>query len=162
MKKSDFRPTDFYLWNRVRRTVVPLKKGRARSESKGSPKDDFAAMMQVPPSRPLERPKDGPLSVRQDKRTRRGKVEVDINLDLHDMTREQAFDALRRTLIRSYNHNKKTVLVVTGKGIRGEGVLRQSFPAWINHADIRPLIAEFAPAHQRHGGGGAWYVFLKN
>lgn len=118
-------------------------------------------MMQVPPPRSSGRPQDGPLFVRQDKKTRRGKIDVDVKIDLHDMTREQAFDALRRSLIRAYNHNKRTVLVVTGKGLRGEGVLRRSFPDWINHADIRPLIAEFAPAHQRHGGGGAWYVFLK-
>lgn len=151
------KPADYYLWNRVKRTVAPLKKGSAKAT-----KEDFAAMMQVPPPQPEERPKDSPLAVRQDKKTRRGKVEVDVKIDLHDMTREQAFDALRRTLIRSYNHNKRTILVVTGKGLRGEGVLRRSFPTWINHADIRPLIAEFAPAHQRHGGGGAWYVFLKN
>lgn len=157
MKKTDIRPSDFYLWNRVRRTVSPLKKGSAKGSG-----EDFATMMQVPPVVAAEPPKDGPLYVRQDKKTRRGKVEVDVKIDLHDMTREQAFDALRRSLIRSYNRNKKTVLVVTGKGLRGEGVLRQSFPGWINHADIRPLIAEFAPAHQRHGGGGAWYVFLKS
>lgn len=155
------QPSDYYLWNRVKRTVAPLKKGSARSEKKAT-REEFAAMMQVPPPKPAERPDDGPLYERKDKKTRRGKVEVDIKIDLHDMTREQAFDALRRTLIRSYNHNKKTILVVTGKGLRGEGVLRRSFPAWINHADIRPLIAEFAPAHQRHGGSGAWYVFLKN
>lgn len=155
------KPSDFYLWNRVRRTVTPLKKGSAKGSQKQS-RADFAAMMQVPPPVPAERPKDGPLYLRQDKKTRRGKVEVDVKIDLHDMTREQAFDALRRSLIRAYNHNKRTVLVVTGKGLRGEGVLRRSFPGWINHADIRPLIAEFAPAHQRHGGGGAWYVFLKN
>jgi len=127
MTQPEIKPPDYYLWHRVRRTVAPLKKGSAKGG-----REDFAAMMQVPPSRPAERPKDGPL-----------------------------FDALRRTLIRAYNHNKTSVLVVTGKGIRGEGVLRRSFPGWINHADIRPLIAEFAPAHQRHGGGGAWYVFLK-
>jgi len=156
MTQPDIKPPDYYLWHRVRRTVAPLKKGSAKGG-----REDFAAMMQVPPPRPAERPKDGPLSVRQDKKTRRGKVSVDVKIDLHDMTREQAFDALRRTLIRAYNHNKTSVLVVTGKGIRGEGVLRRSFPGWINHADIRPLIAEFAPAHQRHGGGGAWFVFLK-
>ena len=155
------QPSDYHLWNRVRRTVAPLKKGSARSDTKTT-KEDFAAMMQIPPPKPAERPKDSALFMRQDKKTRRGKVEVDIKVDLHDMTREQAFDALRRTLIRAYNHNKKTILVVTGKGLRGEGVLRRSFPGWINHADIRPLIAEFAPAHQRHGGSGAWYVFLKN
>ncbi len=152
------KPSDYYLWERVRRTVSPLKRGSARSDQG----EDFAAMMQVPPAKlHHELPKNVPLAMRADKKTRRGKVDVDVKIDLHDMTREQAFDALRRTLIRAYNNNKRTVLVVTGKGIRGEGVLRQSFPHWINHADIRPLIAEFAPAHHKHGGGGAWYVFLR-
>jgi DNA-nicking Smr family endonuclease len=27
---------------------------------------------------------------------------------------------------------------------------------------VRDLIATYAPAHKKHGGTGAWYVFLKD
>lgn len=160
MKKppSDL-PKDYYLWNRVKRTVSPLKKGS------GNPKGEqsFAALMRTGElPEPAKRSLNAPLAQRQDKKTRRGQVSIDGKIDLHGMTQAEAFDALQRTLIRSYNQNKKCILVVTGKGVRGRGVLRQNLPNWLEHGDIRPVIAEFSPAHLRHGGGGAWYVFLRS
>lgn len=155
--RSSKTPKDYYLWNRVARTVSPLKKGSASPQ-----KEEFAAMFRsgeaLSPPRKMGK---GPISQRQDKKTRRGQIVIDGKIDLHDMTQAEAFDALQRTLIRSYNQNKKCLLVVTGKGVRGRGVLRQSLPKWLEHPDMRPMIAEFAQAHIRHGGSGAWYVFLR-
>lgn len=158
MKKNpDIKPKDFYLWNRVARTVAPLKKGRAKSSD-----DDFAALMRAgdPPVKTKPRP-TAPLSQRADKKTRRGQISIDAKIDLHGMTQSEAFEALQRSLIRSYNRNRKCILVITGKGFRGEGVLKQKLPLWLEHSDIRPMIAEFSPAHIRHGGSGAFYVFLR-
>jgi DNA-nicking Smr family endonuclease len=39
--------------------------------------------------------------------------------------------------------------------------MRQRLPDWLATADFRPHLAGFAQAHRRHGGEGAWYVFLK-
>jgi DNA-nicking Smr family endonuclease len=65
-------------------------------------------------------------------------------------------------LHRASNRGQRCVLVVTGKGgVNHRGVLRRMFPIWLTAPDIRPLIASYAPAHQRHGGMGAWYVFIK-
>lgn len=102
------------------------------------------------------------IGTRADKKTRRGKVDIDTRIDLHGLTVPQGFEALRRTIIRAYNQNLHCVLVITGKGVRGQGLLRQSFPLWLQHPDINPVIAEYSPAHLLHGGNGAWYVFLKN
>jgi len=146
------------IWHRVARTVSPLKKRSSKPEQK------ITDHMWVSPPRPVTQ-KDKqpqPLSTRQDKKTRRGKVDIGAKIDLHDMTQTEAFSALQRTIIRSYNRNKKCVLVVTGKGLRGQGVLRRSLPEWLAHPEIRHIVSEFAPAHQRHGGSGAWYVFLKS
>jgi len=101
------------------------------------------------------------LDINQDKRVRRGRVEVDAKIDLHDMTQIDAKPALQRAIIRAANRNKSCLLVITGKGLRGDGVLRRNFPLWIADPSVRPLIATYAPAHVKHGGGGAWYVFLK-
>jgi len=157
MKKPLKTPEDSHLWKRVSRTVSPLRKNSSRPQ-----RSEFSALLRVTDAAKDAKPNSSaPPAQNQTKQTRRGKVSIDARLDLHDMTQQQAFDALRRKLIRSFNQNHKCILVITGKGVRGQGILRRNLPLWLEHADIRPIIAEFAPAHLRHGGGGAWYIFLK-
>ena len=55
----------------------------------------------------------------------------------------------------------RCVLVITGKGKAGTGVLRQRFLDWINHAEIRPHVSGYSVANVRHGGDGAFYLLLK-
>jgi len=154
---SQDNPTDKELWQRVARTVKPLRQGSSRPDI-----ESFEHLMRINvPQRQSKTTREKPLYIRADKKTRRGKVEVTAKIDLHDMTAAQAFPALRRAIIRAYNRNHACLLVVTGKGLRGQGVLRRSLPEWLQHPEIRPVISEFAPAHLRHGGSGAWYVFLK-
>ena len=156
MKKTEPNIKDKQLWNRVARTVSPLKKGSSKPENM-----DFEAYMRVPqPTKPKPSYSQS-LSVRADKKTRRGMIDIQARIDLHDLTIREAFPALRRAVIRSYNRNHSCLLVITGKGLRGQGVLKRSLPEWLSHPDIRPIISEYAPAHLKHGGGGAWYVFLK-
>lgn len=155
-KKRDISE-DKNLWGRVARTVSPLKEGSSKPE-----KQEFLNMLQITELKNLQPiKKQGAIYTRQDKKTRRGKVEFTRKLDLHDLTQPEAFSKLRHGIIRSFNQNHKCILVVTGKGLRGQGVLRQNLPTWLEHPDIRHVIAEFAPAHIKHGGSGAWYVFLR-
>jgi len=102
-----------------------------------------------------------PPQVVADKRTRRGKISIDRKIDLHDMTQDVARGALVSALHRASGNRQRCVLVVTGKGgLSYKGVLRRMFPLWLAAPDIRPMIASYAQAHQRHGGAGAWYVRL--
>lgn len=155
------------IWGKVARTVSPRRRPTGKKAAKPLPppsgRDEFAAMLRLPPApRAAERKTPQSLDVNQDKRTRRGRVEIDVQIDLHDLNRERARAALVKAVIRASNQNHKTVLVITGKGLRGEGVLKRNFPEWISQAPIRPLVASYAPAHIKHGGSGAWYVFLKS
>lgn len=119
-------------------------------------------MLRLPPlERPSQRGLPQSLDVNQDKKVRRGRVVIDAKIDLHDMTQNMARPTLHRAIMRASNRGHKCVLVVTGKGLRGEGVLRRNFTSWIGESEIRPLIATYAQAHIKHGGSGAWYVFLK-
>ena len=52
-------------------------------------------------------------------------------------------------------------MVITGKGSRGDGVLRRYAPEWLGSPDLRDIVAGVAEAHRRHGGEGALYVALK-
>ena len=152
------------VWKRVTRTVSPRRYPKGKGSAKPLPtREDFSNMLRLAPSTPLgSKPIPQTLEINNDKKTRRGRVEIEAKIDLHDMTQSEAKLALSRAVMRAAKHNKKCLLVVTGKGARLDGVLRRSFPNWINDPSLRPHIATYAQAHIKHGGAGAWYVFLKN
>lgn len=150
---------DRQIWQKVTRTVAPRRRGSARPEPGH---EDFLNMMRLPPhALKTAKPPSHQLELNRDKKTRRGRVEIDSKVDLHDKTQEQAWPMLKLSVERAARNGHTCLLVVTGKGARLDGVLRRAFPAWINDPEIRPLIATYAQAHIRHGGLGAWYVFLK-
>jgi DNA-nicking Smr family endonuclease len=104
----------------------------------------------------------GPLAdVSTHKRVRRGQTEIDARLDLHGHTQDTARAELASFLARERAAGSRCVLVITGKGRQGAGVLRARFLDWIAGPDIRPLLAGYSRAHARHGGDGAFYVLLK-
>jgi DNA-nicking Smr family endonuclease len=41
------------------------------------------------------------------------------------------------------------------------GVLKQMVPRWLNEKEFAALAVGTAPAHVRHGGDGALYVYLR-
>jgi len=167
MSGRKLQPEEKQIWGKVSRTVSPRRAFKGPKSAKplppkGPTTEDFANMLRLPPlAKPSGRGLPQSLDVNQDKRVRRGRVVIDAKIDLHDMTQAMAYPALHRAIIRASNRGHKCVLVVTGKGIRGEGVLRRNFTSWIGESEIRPFIANYAQAHIKHGGSGAWYVFLK-
>lgn len=163
-------PSERRVWNRVARTVSPRRRPHGKGAAKPSPpnqsgasREDFAAMMRLPPlvAKP-SRPNSSPAPTANDRLVRRGRVAIDARLDLHGMTQEQAHRALGTALFRSAKRGDRCLLVITGKGPRLEGVLRTALPGWLSSPQLCPLVARYAPAHARHGGAGAWYVFLKS
>lgn len=105
-------------------------------------------------------------------RLRKGQIEPDAKIDLHGMTEAAAHRALMRFLQGAATRGNRLILVVTGKGNpRKEetaswmqsphGVLKQMVPRWLNEPDAAALIASTRPAHVRHGGDGALYVYLR-
>lgn len=92
---------------------------------------------------------------------RRGKLEIDSSLDLHGHTQDRAQAALERFLRAASSRGDRTVIVITGVGRSGEGIIRRRFTDWIAGQGLRGIIAGYAPAHRTHGGAGAFYVFLK-
>lgn len=163
---SDGRPLkgeEKEVWKRVSRTVSPRRYPKGKGSAKPLPtREDFSNMLRLAPSfSPETKRVPQTLDINNDKKTRRGRVDIDAKIDLHDMTQAEAQPALFRAVMRAAKHNKKCLLVVTGKGVRLDGVLRRNFPNWINDPSLRPHIATYAQAHIKHGGSGAWYVFLK-
>ncbi len=104
-------------------------------------------------------------------RLRKGKIKPDARLDLHGLTAAQAHSELTAFIHRSHAAGKRLALVITGKGnsTRAEegimptrqGILRHSLPHWLSRPDLKPKILQITPAHAKHGGGGAYYVYLR-
>ena len=97
-------------------------------------------------------------------RLRRGKVNIEARLDLHGLDKAAAFEVLLEFLEGAYKGGKKTVLVITGKGVRkgGEmGVLRQAVPKWLNLGQVRHWVHAFDHASPRDGGEGALYIVMR-
>lgn len=104
-------------------------------------------------------------------RLRKGKIKPDARLDLHGLTAAQAHSELTAFIHRSHVAGKRLALVITGKGnstreAEGimptrQGILRHSLPHWLNRPDLKPKILQITPAHAKHGGGGAYYVYLR-
>jgi DNA-nicking Smr family endonuclease len=103
-------------------------------------------------------------------RLKRGKLVPEAKLDLHGMTLDQAHPALNGFILRSHAAGRRLVLIVTGKGkdrdpgdavpIR-RGVLRHNVPQWLRMAPLSSLVLQITEAHLRHGGAGAYYVYLR-
>jgi DNA-nicking Smr family endonuclease len=94
-------------------------------------------------------------------RLRRGELPLEGRLDLHGMTQEEAFNALHRFLAKAAAHKKRTVLVITGKGQRSEGVLRRMLPLWLEEPSLKKHILAVTGASPKDGGAGAFYIRLR-
>jgi DNA-nicking Smr family endonuclease len=110
-------------------------------------------------------------------RLRRGRIAPDATLDLHGMTQDRAYATLMSFIRRHHEQGDRCLLVVTGKGStkvsesssRGfampersrAGVLRTVVPHWLNESDVRAMVVGVQSAHQRHGGSGALYIYLR-
>lgn len=77
------------------------------------------------------------------------------------MSQDQARDALLGFVERAAADGWRSVLVITGKGLSGDGVLRRRLPDWLAEPAIRAHVAGVAEAHRRHGGKGAVYLTLR-
>lgn len=100
---------------------------------------------------------------------RRGRMEPEARLDLHGMTSESAHARLIGFIQSAHANGLRLVLVITGKGradaeaiqSRRHGILRHSLPHWLAAPPLVGRVLQVASAHQKHGGGGAFYVYLR-
>ncbi|AEQ53326.1 Smr/MutS family protein [Pelagibacterium halotolerans] len=181
---------DWHLWNAVGNSVDPLLRRKSadpkallealensgQEPDSGKPRDTAPrfARPPLPSARPMIAASKIPASEKSmepnlKRRVARGREPIDATLDLHGMTQDQARMALERFIPARVARGDRTVLVITGKGIKKtgylqleqKGVLREMVPLWLNATDLAPMVAGIDPAHQSHGGGGALYVRLK-
>lgn len=174
MSKRRLTPEEQQAWERVRKSVRPLKGPRSPKVKRELTEHPFLDAVKKPaetrPARhdtPMIAPRysHDTLMIPQDrgaeKKIRRGKIDVSASFDLHGHTQESAWSALPAFILREQARGSRCVIVITGKGRLGEGVLRRNFLRWLELPQTRALVSGYAEAHPRHGGAGAFYVFIR-
>jgi DNA-nicking Smr family endonuclease len=159
---------DLRLWAVVAATVRPLRLDRPSSplptvEPTPAPALAPRRHPETRPPHPKAKGSAPPAEVEANLRHRlaRGREALAARIDLHGLTQDAARATLTRFIARSVAEGWRAVLVITGKGVGGDGVLRRRVPEWLAAFPIRPHVAGVSEAHRRHGGEGALYVALK-
>lgn len=171
---------------------TPLAMDELIAESAQNNDENFAELFEFPPKKPTNKkvaqkaepatPSEPKLPTRPaslaplrigdltqlDKQTadrlKRGKLPVDVTLDLHGLNKNAAHDQFTGTIEHAAHSGARVILVITGKGQRSQGgraILRVALKEWLNMPDLRPLLLACCPAQIRDGGDGAFYCLLK-
>lgn len=174
-------PEERALWAKAMVDARPLKRRGRKTEAPSAepppteapkkPKKTGRIPPPPPSPPPSAPPAKAPIEVSPrlapgiDKRTaerfRKGQREIEGRLDLHGMTQDAAWRRLVSTIERAHRDGKRALLVITGKGSSGGGVLRTTVPRWLTEAPLKPLVLAHAPAQPKDGGSGALYVLLR-
>ena len=189
-KRQDrqFSTEDRRLWRQVAATVTPLyaEKGQFLKdemnrlmEASAVPESPGASPLKSPakkspanaPPKPLDfksaapdpitKVISHPIEDRTVKNLGKGRQAIDARIDLHGMTRNQARFALLYFLQMAQRANHRIVLVITGKGNQGRGVLRENVPRWLSLPTFAQLVNGYRESEAPHGGGGALYVRIR-
>jgi DNA-nicking Smr family endonuclease len=135
-----------------------------RSQTALPPHDVAPSIRETVAGRPVE------MDRKRFQQMKRGKMRPEARLDLHGMTMAQAHPALLRFIMDSVSQGRRLVLVITGKGKTRDhpgpiperhGVLRHQVPHWLHSPPMRSHVLQLSEAHHKHGGMGAYYVYLR-
>lgn len=146
MDKKDLTEDDKKLWEWLTKDVTPLGENSVPDTSK-----KVVLFSDI-----VEETK---LRLRK-----KSKIRYDARLDLHGMTRNEAFHMMEIVICREKIRGTKTILIITGKGHgkgEGLGILKRKVPMWLSTPKFKKLVKGWKQASLRDGGEGAIYVFLK-
>ena len=172
---SALNDDDLGLWRQVTESLKPLP-GRSPPVAADKPsapprpgtKASSATVHRAPKAveakskaKPLTPGTLHDIDKRTADRLKRGKLPVEARLDLHGRTQVQAERALARFLADAQAAGLRNVLLITGKGGPGGGVLRREVPRWLNQPPNRDRVVAITPAQPKDGGEGAFYLRIK-
>ena len=191
MTKRRVKPDELELWQTVARTATPHHHPKIKApEIKPAPKAPTVAQPKpvrsfsigsaarhsetrdIAPSL-SERLGAAPVTMdaKSFKHMKRGKLKPEGRIDLHGMTVAQAHPALTAFVMSAHSSGKRLVLVITGKGGKRleegmtypqrMGALKRQVPHWLTQAPMGQVVMQVTEAHLRHGGSGAYYVYLR-
>ena len=179
-KGRNINTGELSLWQKMTQGIkswhrddVEVPKPSPREPSKGVPQPPRNRY--IAPSKNVNTSEtEQQLDRRTHEKLSRGKMPIEAMIDLHGMTQDQAFNNLSGFLLNAHQSGKRCVLVITGKGSRDlhdggivserreKGVLRSRLPEWLKSPILKDIILKHVRATQKHGGDGAFYVYIKN
>lgn len=121
-----YKILDIQLWDDLKKTVL---------NEKNCPKKDIPKRLRV---------------------VRPAVSELPYMLDLHGQTVQDAFDKTASFLAKHHRAGHREVLIVTGKGTMGQGLIKKEFDGWINN----PKIKKYVRTTQWQNRGGAVKITL--
>jgi len=188
-RRRSLRPEEEELWQAVARTAKPMHAPIFHRKSvepapvftpdppRGLPRFRVGEKVAVKSGHDILPPLKDRLSnapimmdAKNYARMSRGKLAPEGRLDLHGMTVAEAHPELIRFILNAHSDGLRLVLVITGKGKPGPdhgpiptryGVLKHQVPTWLHMPPLGPAILQVSEAHLKHGGSGAYYVYLK-
>lgn len=177
--KRPIRPEEARLWAHVAATVHPIA-GRKLpevtmaqalglpTEAIPAPKAGKTPVLPAPvaaqkPTAGQKAHKGDPEAIEPLRKRRivKGRESLEARIDLHGLDYAGAQARLEGFIRRAWDDGYRACLVITGKGTRGDGVLRRHTPEWLAAPSLREIVAGISEADRRHGGEGALYVALK-
>lgn len=183
MAKKPLDDEDVSLWGRVAASVKPMLRRRVPlsrpvqttsveapkpAKKKASRRNKDEPHISTPrPAAPELRPADldtagfGGISRSSARAIKSGQAGFTSRLDLHGLSRDQAHLRLVRFLNEAAGAGHRHVLIITGKGAMGGGVIRREFPGWITSPPLSGLVIAYCQAQPKDGGAGAFYVNLR-
>jgi DNA-nicking Smr family endonuclease len=180
--KRPLRPEERILWGVVTATVQPAATRRpapvegevenrpliSAPIGKAPPKFVKPSKVQPPVQAVAPKPKPkaspaapGAIEPRRKHRIVKERDDLGARIDLHGLDQDAARAALHGFLLRAQAEGIRAVLVITGKGNLGDGILRKRTPDWLSEPVVRHAVAGVSEAARHHGGAGALYVALK-
>jgi DNA-nicking Smr family endonuclease len=180
--KRPLKPEERHVWGLVAATVHPLPGRATPKESSPPPRGEGLGVGAPAPRSPVKAPiaklsksaptpphptlspqggEGFPIEPRRKRRIARERDPIGARLDLHGLDQDRARGVLDRFLVRAWDEGYRAVLIITGKGVQGDGVLKRRTPEWLAAAHLAHIVAGISDAARHHGGEGALYVALK-
>ena len=189
-RRRDLRPEEAEIWDAVARTARPLHPPRKKQPVEDPPQKqpNPPRSPQIPSFALGEKVRHQPIinlapglaeglakaplqmDAKAHAKMTRGKLVPEARIDLHGLTLAQAHPELIRFILNAHGAGLRLVLVITGKGKSKPdhgpipqmiGALRHQVPQWLRLPPLGPHVLQIEQAHLRHGGAGAYYVYLR-
>lgn len=184
MRRRRLTSDEADLWNNVARSItpmhnrhLPLPEGLVPAPSAAPEPPKQPAQSRISAFRLGEKAASAPAPSRTEPlgmdakthaRMTRGKLAPEARIDLHGMTLAEAHPELIRFVLNAQAKGLRLVLVITGKGKlvadpvpRPVGALRHQVPHWLRLPPLSGAVQQVSEAHLKHGGQGAFYVYLR-
>ena len=181
MKKRDLSDDEKELWKEFSKSTEPLPHqnqktapGKKKLINSVNLKDEKKHYIggKKNPAHVDKAPVSSVLSMDSKLHTkmRQGKIRPEAKLDLHGLNLSQAQPILTKFVLDAHGKGLRLILIITGKGRNTEdhdiipkrkGILKANVPNWLAMEPLSSKILQITNAHVKHGGGGAFYVYLR-